>query len=254
MAAGALLCLCLSVLVRPTLAEKLVSQLSSDTIEITSSFDGETLVVFGSIEADAAGQKTGAAGPYQVVVAITGPLADRVARQKTNNFGIWLNTDGVTFRNFPSYYQVLSSARLEAVTDATTLAIEHIPPDTQAGLSEPAGWWKSAVFGREIIRMMTQKQLFGLNESAVNFLSATVYSARLTLPGNAPPGRYIAVTYVFRNGQIVARGSQGFVVSKIGFERFLAIQSRQNALLYGIVCVLLAVCTGWLGRVIFRRN
>ena len=100
---------------------------------------------------------------------------------------------------------------------------------------------------------MSEQGLFGIQENGVNFLSSNFYSARLTLPSNAPPGPYIALTYVFKNGEIIARKSEGFSVRKIGFERFLALSAIQYPLLYGIVCVILALFTGWLGGVIFKR-
>ena len=58
---------------------------------------------------------------------------------------------------------------------------------------------------------------------------------------------------MFKDGQIIARKSEGFAVRKIGFERFLALASVQQPLLYGIVCVILALFTGWLGGVLFKR-
>jgi len=58
---------------------------------------------------------------------------------------------------------------------------------------------------------------------------------------------------VFKNGEIIARKSEGFAVRKIGFERFLAQSSVQQPLLYGLVCVVLALFTGWLGGVLFKR-
>jgi uncharacterized protein (TIGR02186 family) len=109
------------------------------------------------------------------------------------------------------------------------------------------------VFGRELVRLMTQDGLFGVQENGVNFLSESFYSARLTLPSSAPPGPYIALTYVFKDGQVIARKSEGFAVRKIGFERFLALSAVQQPLAYGVICVLLALFTGWLGGVIFKR-
>ena len=58
---------------------------------------------------------------------------------------------------------------------------------------------------------------------------------------------------MFKDGEIIARKSEGFSVRKIGFERFLALSAIQYPLLYGIVCVILALFTGWLGGVIFKR-
>ncbi|MBD8065735.1 TIGR02186 family protein [Devosia sp. PTR5] len=237
----------------PARAERLISSLSNDTIEITSSFDGERMTFYGSIAPDAGSDQRYVQGPFQVVIAIVGPTQDRVAREKTRILGMWLNTDQVTFKGFPSYLHVLASARLRDITDVTTLTTNKILPEAYALSPNTSGWWQTMVFGRELIRLMSEERLFGVQENGVNFLSDTFYSAQLTLPSNAPPGPYIAQTYVFKNGEIIARKSEGFAVRKIGFERFLAQSATQYPLAYGFACVVLALATGWLGGVLFRR-
>jgi uncharacterized protein (TIGR02186 family) len=243
----------LFALVPAAQAERLISQVSNETVEITSSFDGERLSFFGTIAPDAGAPEKFVTGPFHVVIVVLGPTQNRVARQKTHNFGIWLNTDQVEFNSFPSYFHVLSSGRLADISDITTLTTNYILPESHTLVTNDAQWWKRAIFGRELVRLMTEEGLFGVQENGVNFLAEDFYSARLTLPSNAPPGPYLALTYVFKNGEIVARKSEGFAVRKIGFERFLALSSTQQPFLYGLVCVLLALFTGWLGGVIFKR-
>jgi uncharacterized protein (TIGR02186 family) len=237
----------------PVEAARLVSQLSTDTVEITSSFDGERMNFFGTIVPDAGAPEKIVEGPFHVIVTVLGPTEDRVARQKTHNFGVWLNTGEVKFVNFPSYFQVLSSAKLSEITDVTTLTTNYILPEAHTLSAANGDWWQNAIFGRELVRLMTEDGLFGVQENAVNFLADNFYSARLSLPSNAPPGPYIAMTYVFKNGEIIARRVEGFAVRKIGFERFLATSAVQQPLLYGLICVILALFTGWMGGILFRR-
>lgn len=237
----------------PAQAERLVSTLSNQDISITSSFDGETLTLFGNVEPEAGATQRYVEGPYHIIVVISGPHTDRVARRKSNVFGIWLNTEQVMFEDFPSYFHVLSSDRLTDITDPTTLAVEGILPEAQARHSAVAGWWNSVVYGRELVRLMTERGLFGLHETAVSFLSATAYKASLSLPSDVPNGTFLAQTFLFKNGEIVGRRSEGFLVRKTGFERFVGASSRDYPLLYGITCVILALFTGWLGGVVFRR-
>ena len=247
------LLVCFFGLAGPAGAERLVSQVSNETVEITSSFSGERMSFFGAIIPDAGSDQKYVEGPFHVVVVVLGPTQNRVARQKTNVLGVWLNTDQVELTSFPSYFHVLSSGRLTDITDITTLTANRILPESHTLAVNSQDWWKGAVFGRELVRLMTEQGLFGVQENAVNFPADNFYSARLTLPSNAPPGPYIALTYVFKNGEIIARKSEGFAVRKIGFERFLAQSSVQQPLLYGLVCVVLALFTGWLGGVLFKR-
>ncbi len=249
-----LLSILLALLLAPAAqAERLVSQLSNDSIEITSSYDGERMTFFGSIAPDAGSEQKFVTGPFHVVIVIQGPTQNRVAREKTHNFGIWLNTDQVEFDNFPSYLHILSSGRLTDITDIATLTANAIVPEAYTLAASTADWWKTEIFSRELIRLMGEEGLFGIQDNGVNFLSDNFYSARLSLPSNAPPGPYVALTYVFKDGQVIARKSEGFSVRKIGFERFLAQSAVQQPLLYGLICVVLALFTGWLGGAIFKR-
>ena len=198
-------------------------------------------------------QRELATGPFHAIIVIEGPLTEGVARRKNNVFGIWINTEQVTFESFPSYFHVLASGKLSSITNATTLAVEDIDPAAQARHSTVAGYWDSAVFGQALVRLMTERGHFGIHEGGVRFLSDTAYAARLVLPHDIANGRFVARTYVFRNGELVAQRSEGFAVQKMGFERFIYAAAVGQPLLYGIVCVILALFTGWLGGVIFRR-
>lgn len=234
-------------------AVRLVSQISNDLVEITSSYDGERLTFFGTIAPEGGSLGQAAADPFHVVVVVIGPTQTRVARQMTHNFGVWLNTGEVQFPHFPSYLQVLSSGRLREISDVTTLTKQGILPEAYTVVPSAAGWLNTAVFGRELIRLMTQAGLVGVNENGVNFLSDTFYTARLALPSNAPPGPYLAQTYVFQGGELLARQTQGFAVRKTGIERTIAVSAAQHPLIYGVATVLLALVTGWLGGVLFKR-
>jgi uncharacterized protein (TIGR02186 family) len=248
-----LLALLLVAFASPAGAERLVSQVSRDEVSITSSFAGETLTLFGAIEPEVGAVQKFVEGPYHIIITVTGPLQNRVARQKTNQFGIWLNTAQAEFERFPSFYQVLSDAQLSNITDPITLAENQIPLESQSRYTAKSGWWDALAFGGELVRLMQEKGLFKLNENGVVFRSDTFYFAQVVLPSDAPPGPYLAHTYLFKDGKIIAEKSDGFSVRKIGFERFLGQAARAQPLLYGLVCVVLALFTGWLGGVVFKR-
>lgn len=248
-----LLALCFGALAGSADAEQLVTQVSSEEVAITSSFAGQTLTLFGSIEPETGSEQKYVEGPYHVVVTVTGPLQRRVARKMSNQYGIWINTEQAVYEEFPSFYQVLSDTKLDTITDPITLAELAIPLDSPSIGKTSAPYPRSQLFRGELVKLMERKGQFKLNEQGVNFRSDTFYFAQVALPSDAPPGPYIAHTYLFKDGQIIARKTNGFSVRKIGFERFLGLASRQQPLLYGLVCVALALFTGWLGGVVFRR-
>lgn len=235
----------------PAGAEKLAQTVSSTQVLISSSFDGTTLSLFGTIEPDTPG--TPLSGVYNVIVTITGPLQDRVTRLKTNRFGIWSNTDQMVFKQFPSYYAVISSGKLQTIANEALLVEQAIPPKDQARRAAQGFSMKSEKFGDELVRLMTDSGDLIVNESAARFLSNTAFVVQVFLPSDVANGPFLAHTFVLKDKQLVAEGSQGFNVRKSGFENFVFVASRQQPLLYGIVCVVLALGTGWLAGVVFRR-
>lgn len=246
-----LLALTLILVAAPAGAERLVSTLSSQQVLITSSFDGSVLSLFGNIEGDT--PEDIANGPYNVVTVIEGPRQDRVARIKTNSFGIWSNTDSVTFKHFPSFYAVVSSGKLENIADPNIITQNVIMPEDQARASAQSTGLKAERFALELVRLMTEEDHFIVRDDGVRFLSDTAYAMNITLPSDVANGPFSVHTFVFKNKQLVADRSEGFSVRKSGFENFVYVASRQQPLLYGLVCVILALSTGWLAGVAFKR-
>jgi uncharacterized protein (TIGR02186 family) len=246
-----LLTLAVTLLAVPAGAEKLVSTLSSPQVLITSSFDGAALSLFGSIEGDTA--EAIATGPYNIVIAVEGPRQDRVTRIKTNNLGIWSNTDHVAFQHFPSFYAVISSGRLENIADPAVLAQYTVRPEDQARATAQSTGLKAERFSLELVRLMQEEGHFVLREDGVRFLSTTAYAVNLPLPSDVANGPFLVRTLVFKNQELVAERTESFSVRKSGFENYVYVASRQQPLLYGIVCVLLALGTGWLAGVVFKR-
>lgn len=250
---GALLLCVLLAGPAPARAEKLVSIVSNDEVSIASNFVGEKLTLFGNIEPETGAAQKFVEGPFQIIIVITGPLQDRVARLSRQRFGVWMNTEQMVFKDFPSFYHVLASGKLTDITDQATLDRLNIMPAAQTRITAQPGTADAARFGRELVRLMTNQGFFGLNERGVVFRSNTLYSAQVNLPSDVPPGTYLTHTYLFRNGEFIAERSEGFAVRKIGFERFLALAARQQPLLYGLAAVILALFSGWLGGVVFKR-
>lgn len=237
----------------PVQAQRIVGAVSDHTVSINSTFVGETLTLFGNVEASVGAESPVVEGPFDIVTVIRGPVQDRVIRRKTNVAGLWINTEQTTFGNFPSFQWVLSSDRLDNIADDSVYEAAGILPGAPTPIVTVSGNGDPEEMRNQLIRLMAERSLFGVNERGVTFRSPTLYSASIQLPANVPPGNFLAQTYLFKNGELIAQEGDSFSVRKIGFERFLGDFARNTPLIYGLTCVLLAVFTGWLGGVAFRR-
>jgi uncharacterized protein (TIGR02186 family) len=240
----------------PAAAEKLVVSLSNHRVAVTSSFTGEELVLFGTIEPDQ--PRAALRQAYDLVVTVAGPRTTLRTRRKERMLGIWVNIDSREFERVPGYLAILSNRPVEAIGRPETLRrlqvgldnyqlLQRIGPDT-------ADTVPSDPFRTAFIRLETQSGLYRQSGSAVTFLTPTVFRAAIPLPSNAPTGSYPIDVKLFANGEMVARTTSALEVIKAGFEQFVADAARDRGLLYGLATSLMALLTGWFASVVFRRD
>ncbi|MCB1516213.1 MAG: TIGR02186 family protein [Hyphomicrobiaceae bacterium] len=240
------------LLAGPALPQRIVSALSDQNVSIDSNFTGKTLTLFGNVEPSVGDQTLANRGPFDLVIVIRGPAATHTVREKTPQLGVWLNSGSESFANTPGFFYVLSSKELDKITTPETLAENEISFNSVFGI-DANGQATDPEYTSELRRLLAKKGLEGVNEHAVNFLSPTFYSTQLDLPANVPSGLYLVKTFLFSEGELIEDRSVVFTVRTAGIERFLESTSRENPWAYGLASVLLALFTGWLGSVAFKR-
>lgn len=100
---------------------------------------------------------------------------------------------------------------------------------------------------------MTDVGLFHRNARGVSFLSPTTFSTRVPLPSHVPNGLFVAQAFVISTEGVAASTVTRFTVRTEGFERFVARSAQASPLPYGIATVIIAIATGWVGGVLFKR-
>jgi uncharacterized protein (TIGR02186 family) len=236
-------------------AERLVASLTNHRVLITSSYTGEELVLFGSVEREATTvpRRT----PYDIVATITGPRETLRTRRRSRVLGIWVNTASRTFVDPPSYLAVLSSHPLDDITSADNqrrlqLGIGNIP------LLELASNEGDEVSGDDfrvaLVRLMHNRDLYDEETNAVTFLTPTLFRASIPLPAQVPVGNYKVAVRLFADGNLIGRTDQAFEIVKVGFEQFVVDAAREHGLLYGLATAMMAILTGWIASVVFRRD
>src|SRR5215470_12684567 len=100
------LALLLALAGAPARSADIVSGLSTDLIQITSSFTGTDFVIFGAIDPP---RTPAVAAVQDLVVVIRGPTLDMTVRRKERILGVWVNTEQVEFSGLPGYYFLAST-------------------------------------------------------------------------------------------------------------------------------------------------
>lgn len=245
----------LALLTAPAVAERLTIALSTMDIRIDSDFTGDAITVFGVIERDAAAVSR--AAPYDVAVLVRGPVESVVARRKEPLLFLWVNRSSETFTAAPSYYALSSTRPLDEIATPQLLrrfglGFRNIPLQ----VAEAAEARTDPEFRDAFIRLRKEAGLYSEFAGGVDFIGSSelVFLTAAWIPSNAPDGRYTVEVFLFSGSAFLAREEATLNVTKVGFEQFMYEASHNQALFYGLACVLLALFTGWLAGVIFRRD
>ncbi len=226
-------------------SENLVAGLSQDAVQITSSYNGAEIVVFGAVERPQSSQP-------DIVVAVRGPAADIRVRRKERVAGIWINTNRVVLKQMPSYYFAAGTRPLEQIARADVLrdyglGLDGVRPASTMGRHDPTPFRQAMVAEEE------RRGLYRQVDGGVTFLSGTLFRVRVPVPAAAPRGRYDVKVYLLREGRVIAVEPATLDIEQIGIERRLFAFARRDPLAYGLAAVVMAVSLGWLSALAFRR-
>src|SRR6476659_6721782 len=249
---AALLVLLLGSAVR---AERLIVSVSNHRVTVTPNYSGEELVLFGSVEKDATTKDN---RTYDLVVTVAGPRADMVTRRRECRFGIWINTDYRQFLKVPTYLALFSNRPFDAIASPevqrrqqlglnNVLLTQRVGPDYADVVPDDA-------FRSAFVRLRREHGLYREETSAVTFLTPTLFRTGIPLPAEVPIGTYDVDIKLFSDGALVARTETAFEIVKVGFEQFVATTARQNGLVYGLVTAFMALMTGWMASIVFRKD
>ncbi len=240
----------------PACAERLIASVSNHRVTVTPNYAGEELVLFGSVEKDA--QTPAGRTNYDLVVTVSGPRADMVTRRKERRFGIWINTDSRQFLKVPSYLALFSNRPFDAIAAPdvqrrqglglnNVLLTQRVGPDFADVVPNDA-------FRSAFVRLRSEHGLYREATSAVTFLTPTLFRTGIPLPGEVPIGTNDIEIKLFADGALVTRTETAFEIVKVGFEQFIATSARQNGFAYGLVTAFMALMTGWMASIVFRKD
>jgi uncharacterized protein (TIGR02186 family) len=226
--------------------EALVADLSEHLIAITTAFVGTTVVLFGTSD-----------GEHDIAVTIHGPRQDQVVRRKARIAGIWVNRDELTFKSVPSFYAVATSRPLARFARPDVMArhelgLEHLRLDPLNAEGLDIGG--ITAFRDALIRNKQRQDLYSEEPGIVRFIGPRLFRTSIDFPANVPPGIYQVQVFELEEGQVTDAQRSTLVISKVGLEADIFDFAQQRSALYGLVAIALALASGWLAGVIFRRG
>jgi uncharacterized protein (TIGR02186 family) len=257
---GLLLAACVALALTPRAgaqeqnAESIEIGLSTDKVSITSDFTGADLTIFGAL--DNADPLISRQGRYDIIVVLEGPARPVVVRRKDRILGMWINTKAQTFLNVPISYSVATTRMMQDITDPNNYrqlslgaANIYMEPEDKGARPHTIEEFTAALRDRKKATGLYNERIGG-----VQFLSQNLFRATLQLAPNVPVGTHKARAFLFRNGIFIKETSAQLAIVKAGFEQSIFTVSKDYGFFYGIFAVSLAMLTGWVGRLVFRKD
>ena len=227
----------------------LVPEVSQHEVALEQGFVGTELLLFGAI-LDPAGTRGG--GRYDIVVVLKGPTEAVQLREKSQVFGIWMNTDSTELRSVPSYYAIASSRPLDQIVDEKTAAIYELGLRwlqlSPIGAIDPE---EQARFSSGLVDLRRRQGLYREVEEGVTLSDDVLYQARINLPSSVQPGTYTAETFAIQGGRVLTSATAEVDIRKTGFERDVEVAALNSGFFYGLLAVSLSLLMGWIAGRLF---
>lgn len=233
----------------PLRAEEVVLGLSRNSISIDTRFSGSEILLFGAIKRE----EPIPADRLGVVVAIAGPSRPLDVRRKARRMGIWVNVDTVEVDSAPSFYAVATSGSWEQVlSQVEDLRYRISIPRAIRSVGAPGTVMDAQSFTDAVIRIREDNGAYQILEGAVELTEQTLFQTSIKLPANLTEGDYLTRIFLTRDGAVVSQYETVIEVQKVGLERWLYDLAHQQALLYGVMSLAIAMAAGWGASAAFR--
>ncbi|MEO0999586.1 MAG: TIGR02186 family protein [Pseudomonadota bacterium] len=243
--------LLLFLLVLPARAEEVVADLSQNRVQITTTFSGSEIFLFGAVKRNMPPPE--GAGALHAIVTVTGPSEPTVVRRKARVLGIWVNQDAVEVDRAPSFYAVASTAPLSRILSHTENLRHRIDLDHIVQLIDaPAEVADTQSFREAVIRIRQEEGLYSVRPGRVELTDETLLKARIELPANLVEGDYRTRVFLLRDRAVIDSFETAIFVRKEGLERFIYTLAHEQPLIYGLASILVALLAGWGASEVFR--
>ena len=230
--------------------EPLLSKVLNKNINITASFDGAKITVYGAIDPKLYNGSV-------IIITILGPPSKLKVSKKKKYFGVWLvSANNTKLLNAPGYYAMATNNADFKFTDNALLKQNQIGwENIKIIMEDEIGLEKDTEDYKNILKLFYKKRnLLVIEKSGISVLEDTLFRADFELPGITPIGEYKINTFLVDKGGVLLSSWQNSVkVTKGGIGAYLYDYSKEHSFLYGLFAALGAILLGFTASEIFRR-
>ena len=230
----------------PFSLSSVISDIDKSNIELSTRFDGTSILVFGAISPEN--------DSTSLLIEIIGPSTSVNIRKKFQIWGIWVNKKIAQFKDIPSFYKIsISNPEHPILKEIEYQKLKSIFYDFLETNSTPEDGNGVEQYYHELTRLKKKLEKLSIFEEPVNIIDKKLFSHKVNLPNKIHPGLYkIKMTLIDQQGTELSKSEQSVKVSKVGIQEFLSYNSKNNPVFYGLFSVIIALFLGFSAAQLFR--
>jgi len=241
---------CFLILIYSPGALSITSEVSPDHISVGSLYRGSKIVINGETEAD-----------KEIIIKINSPAIKAHLRKKGKALGIlWMNIGELEFNPASDVYLIYTTGDIDGIlseSEQEKFAIGYDAFKKIVDVSPVSDDAEKEKWVEEFIRFKEKKDVYGVFPGKIE--TETIgdkksYNLTVDWPYEAPPQEYRVSVYAVKDNVVHDRSESPLIVEKVGVLRFLSNMAFNNALIYGIISIIIAVAAGFLVSLIFKAG
>lgn len=206
-------------------------------------FSGQEIHISGVVPSD-----------LDIIIEVKGPQEKELFNMKAKVGPFWMNREKVEIENTPFLYGLLlpEDQTWEGHLTELEVGLEYLK--RQMDISPPS-LDLDTIFSR-FVQLKQTGHLYQVQPGTIHYSPAVSgqrrFEAKFEFPASTVPGEYtIKATWV-QEGLAAGTASKCFSVEEVGMIRLIRDVAYQQELIYGIMCVIIALCSGMLMGLFFK--
>lgn len=219
-------------------------ELDKSTVEIGTFYNGTSVHCEGTVPLNT-----------DIVIRVSGQPEELHLKKKGRAAGfLWMNVGDFTFSNAPKVYMLYSSVGAEKIIDNPAMIFSYAALADRIEI-DSAGAEKEKWFG-EFLKLKKHNKTYADYPGAVTTSAGKDnnghFAADLVIPPLMGRDDYQVTAYAVKNGAIVGQAEKQLTIRQVGFPEKLSDLAYNNALVYGVFSVLVALAAGLFMGVLFK--
>jgi uncharacterized protein (TIGR02186 family) len=239
--------------VAPETEGKVLTSASKHVIEIGLSYHGDQIFFFG----------VNPVPNSDVVIKLTAEKQEAVKLSVKGRVGpFWMTVKQYEVTGAPFIYKIHTNKPLDQIISKETAqklelgydAVRHrMKMHLIRGEAAPDD---ADIVWKGLLKIKERANLYNIvqDPKRLEIAEGRLFKHYFRFPAAATEGRYLVESYCFKDGQLVGYGKDEVQIKKVGLESWLTQTSKNSAVFYGIMAVLIAMGAGLLVGVIFGKG